>query len=72
MNTLDGVPVLSTSRMNARLGFTASSDFFEKMGIEPAVKTGTGIYWYERDFPIICFAIARYLAELTDGCHEKD
>jgi hypothetical protein len=67
MTELDGVPIYSTTSLCADLGFTASANFIESVGIEPAVITSTGVYWYKHDFGRLCFALARYLAELSDG-----
>lgn len=67
ISNIDGVPVMCTTVLSKKLGFYASAEFIEGLGIIPKMKSPTGIYWRDCDFELICELIKNHLTKLQDS-----
>ena len=59
--TINGLPVVNTSKIKEILGFGLSSRFIEEeLEIEPAAKTTNSVLWYEKDLPYLFHQLSQH------------
>ena len=61
-------PTLKIGDINARLGFTVTSDFLVLIGCPPAHKERSAVLYHEQDWDSILGALQRHLTKLVAQC----
>jgi len=62
--TQEAPPSLKLGEISGRLGFTVTAEFMAKLGFAPAATDKNSKLFHESDFPNICAALLRHIAEV--------
>lgn len=62
---VDNVAAIKLGEINARLGFTVTADFLASLNFRPARTEGNAKLYLEVDFPAMCSALGRHIANVA-------
>jgi hypothetical protein len=69
MQGIDVADLVSTGELNRILGVQLTSDFIERLGIVPILRTHVGVYWKTDDIDSVLLGLAKYFINKL-GCEK--